>query len=76
LTDTWTHENERAIHFRSKATAVGWLFSFNIHYARSEISDLRNRWLHAICACAGWYSKSCISQAFHWDIKYAENWWL
>jgi len=38
----------------------------------------RNHWLHVICACAEWYSRSCISQAVavHWDIKYAENWWL
>jgi len=44
----------------------------------SKISDVRNRWLHAVCACAEWYSRSCIPQAIvvHWYIKCAENWWL
>jgi len=33
----------------------------------SEISDLRNFWLHAMCACTEWYST--------YQIRW-ENWWL
>jgi len=33
----------------------------------SEISDLRNFWLHAMCGCTGWYST--------YQIRW-ENWWL
>jgi len=38
---------------------------------QAKFSDLWNLWLHAICACAEWYSRSCISQAVavHWDVK-------
>jgi len=28
----------------------------------SELSDLCNCWLHPICACTEWYSRSCIPQ--------------
>jgi len=47
--------------------------------ASSEISDLRNRWLHAICACAEWYSRSCIRKRWLFteiSNRLAENWWL
>jgi len=38
----------------------------------SVVSDLRIRWLHAICACADRYSRSCISQVLvvHWNILF------
>jgi len=35
-----------------------WIAYFPVS---SGFSDLRKRWLHAICACTEWYSRSCIS---------------
>ena len=66
-----------------RRTAVNFVLMFCTSYITvksmsSEISDFQNCWLQAICACAEWYSRSCISQAVavHCDIKYAENWLL
>jgi len=39
----------------------------NSRRVSSEISDLRNFWLHAMCACTEWYS----TYEIHW-----ENRWL
>jgi len=69
-------------HYTQRSSATGHLHDTPgvklTHQVSSEISDLRNRWLHAICACAEWYSRPCISQvvAFYWGIKCAEKSWL
>jgi len=63
-------------HLHHKAQHLYW--NMQNFYITAWPGVKRNLWLHAICACAEWYSRSWVSQAVavHWDIKYAENCWL
>jgi len=64
--------NVHLVVFQLRATKSEWQVALKrLCFSRVK----RNRWLHAICACTEWYSRSCISYgvAVHRNIEYAEN---